>query len=132
MSRRGLFPFLIALTAAGSAVHGQLPPAIDYAELECRSPMQMVVQSSHEASVMGAAYSPDGRFLASGGYDNTVKLWNVENGKVIRNFRGHTGIVTDVAFGPDGRLILSAGDDAALKLWSRDGELLRSFTGHAS
>jgi WD40 repeat protein len=63
------------------------------------------------------AFSPDGRLLASGSDDQTVKLWDVETGQEVRTLRGHNGGVWSVAFSPDGRLLASGSGDGTVKLW---------------
>src|SRR5206468_2120363 len=57
----------------------------------------------HGAFVRSIAYSPDGRWLVSGGDDNMVRLWDAASGKEIRCFTGHTHWVAAVCFAPDGR-----------------------------
>ena len=49
------------------------------------------------------AFSPDGRRLATGGEENTVKIWDVQTGRELHTLRGHNGDVYAVAFSPDGR-----------------------------
>src|SRR5262249_20605488 len=58
-----------------------------------------------------AIFSPDGRHVLSAGRDTIVRLWEVETGKQVRQFTGHTGGVSDVAFTPDGRRAVSGGTD---------------------
>jgi WD40 repeat protein len=58
--------------------------------------------------VNSVAFSPDGRLLASGSWDNTIRLWDAASGALLRTLEGHTNTVLSVAFSPDGRLLASA------------------------
>jgi WD40 repeat protein len=71
----------------------------------------------HTSAVNSVAFSPDGKLLASGSDDNTIKLWDVATGQEVRTFEGHTDWVTSVAFSPDGKLLASGSWDNTIKLW---------------
>jgi WD40 repeat protein len=82
----------------------------------------------HTAAVNGVAVSPDGKLVASGSADHSVRLWEAATGKELFTFTGHADTVTALAFTPDGKTLVSAGDDRQLKLWSTEsGKEVRSI-----
>ncbi len=75
------------------------------------------------------AFSPDNRWLASGGWDGTVQLWDLTTGKPLRPLTGYPIQVADVAFSPDGKTVITAGR-TGLKVWEvASGYLLHTLHG---
>jgi WD40 repeat protein len=91
---------------------------------------ELVVQTGHSETVNSVAFSPDGKTLASGSEDHTIKLWEVTTGRVLRTLTGHSDGVNSVAFSPDGKRLASGGDDKTIKLWDvSTGTELHTLTG---
>lgn len=74
--------------------------------------------TGHQKTVNHVCFSPNGRFLASASFDNSVKLWDGRTGKFIANLRGHVASVYRVAWSSDSRMLASASKDSTIKLWN--------------
>jgi WD40 repeat protein len=85
----------------------------------------------HPGGVNGLALSPDNALLASAGYDRTVRLWRVADGRPAGVLGGHGGTVWSVAWSADGQWLASAGEDKLIRIWrARDLSLARVLRGH--
>ena len=71
----------------------------------------------HTDALYALALSPDGQQLATGSYDQKIKLWKVADGSEVRMLKGHTGAVFGLSFRPDGKVLASASADRTVKLW---------------
>jgi serine/threonine protein kinase len=92
----------------------------------------LFTMSGHSLWVMAVALSPDGQTAASGGLDNTIKIWNLTSGQLIQTLTGHTRAVNCLTFTPDGQTIVSGSDDDSIRLWHpTSGKLVRILSGHS-
>lgn len=79
----------------------------------------------HRDVLYDAELSPDGKQLATAGYDAKIALWDVGSGERLRTIEIHNGAIYDLAFSPDGKVLASASGDSTVKLWRvSDGERL--------
>jgi WD40 repeat protein len=78
--------------------------------------------------ILAVAYSPDGRWLAGGGFGKAINLWDARTGKVVHRLEAATRpAYRSIAFSPDGKMLVGCGDDGVVRLWNvRTGELERS------
>lgn len=72
---------------------------------------ELILQTGHTKSANTVAFSPDNRWLASGGRDNVIKLWDLATGDVLRTLYGHSSNVNALAVSPDGKLLASGSGD---------------------
>ena len=105
---------------------------------------ELVVQTGHTDSVNSVAFSPDGKYIASGSYDNTVKVWDAAGGQIIKSLpqndpktAGEISAVVPAFYGkdnndqpisPDGRFQIKMGENSRLNLFdAKSGKLLASL-----
>src|SRR5207249_4000435 len=106
---------------ADEVVRTKLPPGVKL----------LGTLEGHQDFILSLAFDPQGGTLASGSYDNTVKLWDARSGNLLRTLEGHQNGVDSLAFDPQGGTLASGGHDKTVKLWDvRSGNLLRALEGH--
>jgi WD40 repeat protein/energy-coupling factor transporter ATP-binding protein EcfA2 len=85
----------------------------------------------HTDVIFGVTYSPDGKTLASASSDKTVKLWDINTGKVIQTLKGHISGVQDVNYSPDGKILASSSNDGTIKLWDvKTAKIIKNLKAH--
>ncbi len=96
-------------TAQGEVVLWSLSP-----------PVALRRHAGHRGRALTVAFSPDGRWLASGGEDGLVLLWEAESLRLVARLPFHRGGVRSVSFSPSGRALASGADDGRVRLWELD------------
>jgi WD40 repeat protein len=84
--------------------------------------LQRIRTLTHGNAIYWAAFSPDGKKLATASLDNTVRLWDASNSELVTTLKGHGDGVAYVGYLADGRIV-TASLDRTLKLWTADGGL---------
>src|SRR3954453_24249902 len=116
---------------------GQVIPAIHVrlfgALRQVRRVAWMDTVQNIPAHIYHTTFSPDRRSYLAGGDVGPLRLWDVDSGKLLREFTGHEGWSHCAAFTPDGKQVLSGGTDRALRLWDvATGQQVRTFAGHTA
>ena len=84
----------------------------------------------HDGEVLSISFSPDGKTLASGGLDYSIRLWNVETGKKISTIQRDGGTIKSLSFSPNGKTLAFGGNDETIKLWDvKIGKEIKTFNG---
>jgi hypothetical protein len=89
------------------------------------------VMRGHTDAVSSAAFSPDGKWMVTAGFDRTARVWEASTGRGVAELRGHTDRVWGAAFSPDGQRVVTASEDGAARIWEvSDGRSLVELRGH--
>ncbi|MEH2178423.1 WD40 repeat domain-containing protein [Nostoc sp.] len=106
-------------------------PQTGIKSLKDAQPLHTLMGHSHIVCSLGI--SANGKILVSGSWDQTIKVWQLETGKLLHTLKGHRDRVYAIALSPDGQIIASGSADKTIKLWHlQTGELLGTFTGHGN
>jgi WD40 repeat protein len=87
------------------------------ATLECATGQELIILEMRVGEIHSVAFSLDGKILASGSDEGTIKLWHVATGKEICDMGGHANSIRSLIFSPDGKILASGGDDRTITLW---------------
>lgn len=79
---------------------------------------KMLRELPQSGFVRSVTFSPDGHTLISSHEDNTIRLWNLDNGKLLRTLSGHSGWVLSGAIAPDGQTLISGSRDKKIGIWN--------------
>ncbi len=92
---------------------------------------ELMIQTGHSSSLRAAAFSHDGKYLATAGNDRTAVLWDAATGTELRVFKGHGEYLSSIAFSPDGKTLATGAGDATARLWDlATGRELFVLKGH--
>ncbi|KAG4303979.1 hypothetical protein PORY_002632 [Pneumocystis oryctolagi] len=87
--------------------------------------------TGHQNLVNHVSFSPDGQWIASASFDNSVKIWNGLTGDFIASLRGHVASVYQCSWSSDSRMLVSSSKDTTLKVWDiREKKLKCNLPGH--
>lgn len=85
----------------------------------------------HSSRITSVAWSPNGKYIASGSFDKTIQLWDASNGQNIRVYKGHMQRIQALAWSPDSTRIASCSDDATIHIWdAATDNMLFTYAGH--
>jgi WD40 repeat protein/beta-lactamase regulating signal transducer with metallopeptidase domain len=109
-----------SLVERSSAVEGEPP-----------RPQEKDVEGSYRSNHVNAvAVSSDGRFVAGGGMDRSVRIWKLPRGELLHQLEGSRNVIRAVAFQPKGSLLASAGDEPVVRIWDvAAGALVKKLRG---
>ena len=110
---------------------GNMDDLLIYDLRDTRSPLRLV---GHTASLNDAAFSPDGRTVATVSDDRRLKLWDADTGDEIRSTQAHLRDARSVSFSRDGQMLVTSGEDGMVRLWQATSlqPLLDIETGQAA
>jgi len=97
-----------------------------------QSKPEVYVQFGHHKEITSISFSKDGKYIATGSEDRTIKLWDILTGREIRTILGHSDKINSILFSPDSRYIASASSDNTIKIFEIETGLeYMTLTGHS-
>ena len=100
---------------------------------EVASGALLLTLTGHGNSINAVTFSPDGRTILTGSWDNTAKVWDAASGKELHSLRSHSAPILSVAFSPDARWIVTGSADNTAKVWDvASGKELLALKGHSA
>jgi WD40 repeat protein len=70
--------------------------------------------------IYGIAFSPDGAAIAAGNADKSIKIYDINNGQILKTLTGHNAEVHAIAFSPDSQNLVSVSRDNSIKIWNAE------------
>lgn len=87
--------------------------------------------AAHQDQVSSVVLSADQTKVATGSWDNTIRVWNAQTSELEQTLVGHESLVNSIVISNDGTTLVSASDDTTLKVWNfKTGELIQTLKGH--
>lgn len=125
----GLAPTSTSLAPRPSTTPTPLTPTASITAANASRIRALGVLPANDRRLRGVAWSPDGSLVAAGGQFN-VHLWNVQTGKPVATWRGHTSQINAVAWSATNSLVASASDDGTIRVWQpSDGSVTHVLGG---